>query len=80
MSLPPGTEELSTTNCLKCGATSEQVLNMETQKRVGWYCLKCEYFEKAILRETFIHRFISKIGDKCDEKENDMGFGLPSNH
>jgi hypothetical protein len=60
MSLPPGTEELSTTNCLKCGATSEQVLNMETQKRVGWYCLKCEYFEKAILRETFIHK-VTKV-------------------
>jgi len=44
-------DDLSTTNCLNCGATSEQVLNMETRKRVGWYCLKCEYFEKAILRE-----------------------------
>ena len=43
--------DLRTTNCLNCGATSEQVLNMETRKRVGWYCLKCEYFEKAILRE-----------------------------
>jgi len=48
------TDDLSTTNCLKCGATSEQVLNIETQKRVGWYCLECEHFEKAILRETTI--------------------------
>jgi len=47
-------DDLSTTNCLNCGATSEQVLNMETRKRVGWYCLKCEYFEEAILRETVI--------------------------
>jgi ribosomal protein S27AE len=44
-------DDLSTNNCPKCGETSEQVLNMETRKRVGWYCLKCEYFEKAILRE-----------------------------
>ena len=48
------TDDLSTTNCLKCGATSEQVLNIETQKRVGWYGLECEHFEKAILRETTI--------------------------
>jgi hypothetical protein len=61
MSLPADTDSLSTTNCLKCGATSEQVLNMETQKRVGWYCLKCEYFEKAILRETTIAHTITKI-------------------
>jgi HJR/Mrr/RecB family endonuclease len=54
------TDDLSTTNCLKCGATSEQVLNIETQKRVGWYCLKCEYFEKAILRETTIYK-ITKV-------------------
>ena len=47
-------DDLSTTNCLKCGATSEQVLNMETRKRVGWYCLECHYFEQAILRETVI--------------------------
>jgi hypothetical protein len=54
MSLPHDTCDLSTTGCLKCGATSEQVLNMETRKRVGWYCLNCYYFEQAILRETVI--------------------------
>ena len=54
--VPSLSSDLSTTNCLKCGATSEQVLNIETQKRVGWYCLKCEYFEKAILRETVIYK------------------------
>lgn len=46
--------ELSTNICPKCKATSEEVLNMETRKRVGWYCLKCHYFEEAILRETVI--------------------------
>jgi len=53
MSLPHGTDtdDLSTNVCPKCRETSEQVLNMETRKRVGWYCLKCEYFEEAILRE-----------------------------
>lgn len=47
-------DDLSTNICPKCRATSEQVLNMETHKRVGWYCLECHYFEKAILRETVI--------------------------
>ena len=60
MSLSHDTDDLSTTDCLKCGATSEQVLNIETQKRVGWYCLKCEYFEKAILRETTIYK-VTKV-------------------
>ena len=45
---------LETNTCPKCKATSEQVLNMETGKRVGWYCFKCYYFEEAILRETVI--------------------------
>ncbi len=48
-------DDLSTTRCPKCKETSEEVLNMETRKRVGWYCLKCHYFEQAILRETIIH-------------------------
>jgi hypothetical protein len=58
--VPSLSSDLSTNTCLKCGATSEQVLNIETQKRVGWYCLKCEYFQKAILRETVIHK-VTKV-------------------
>ncbi len=46
--------DLSTNTCPKCKETSEEVLNMETRKRVGWYCLKCCHFEQAILRETVI--------------------------
>ena len=38
-------DDLRTNTCPKCKATSEQVLNMETGKRVGWYCLKCHHFE-----------------------------------
>tara|TARA_R110002012_G_scaffold59607_3_gene156101 strand:- start:3253 stop:3426 length:174 start_codon:yes stop_codon:yes gene_type:complete len=53
-------DDLSTNTCPKCQATSEEVLNLETRKRVGWYCLKCHYFEKAILRETVIHE-IKKV-------------------
>ena len=49
-------DDLSTNTCPKCKAISEEVLNMETHKRVGWYCLKCHYFEKAILRETVIYK------------------------
>ena len=49
-------DDLSTNVCPKCKATSAEVLNMETQKRVGWYCLKCQYFQEAILRETAIHK------------------------
>ena len=48
------TDDLRTNTCPKCKAVSEQVLNMETGKRVGWYCLACHYFEEAILRETVI--------------------------
>lgn len=47
-------DDLSINTCPKCKATSEEVLNMETRKRVGWYCLKCQHFEQAILRETVI--------------------------
>ena len=47
-------QDLSTNTCPKCQATSTEVLNMETRKRVGWYCLNCHYFEQAILRETVI--------------------------
>ena len=47
-------DDLRTNTCPKCKAISEQVLNMETGKRVGWYCLKCHYFEEAILGETVI--------------------------
>ena len=47
-------QDLSTNTCPKCQATSEEVLNIETRKRVGWYCLNCHYFEQAILRETVI--------------------------
>jgi hypothetical protein len=58
--VPSLSSDLRTTNCLNCGATSEQVLNMETRKRVGWYCLNCYYFEQAILRETVIHK-VTKV-------------------
>ena len=47
-------DDLSTNRCPKCKETSEEVLNMETRRRVGWYCLKCEHFEQAILRERVI--------------------------
>ena len=49
-------DDLTTNTCPKCKAISEEVLNMDTHKRVGWYCLECHYFEKAILRETVIHK------------------------
>jgi len=53
-------QDLSTNICPKCKETSEEVLNMETRKRVGWYCLKCQHFEEAILRETVIYN-IEKV-------------------
>ena len=53
-------DDLKTNVCPKCKETSEQVLNIETQKRVGWYCLKCENFQKAILRETVIYK-VTKV-------------------
>ena len=55
-------EDLSTNICPKCKETSDEVLNMETRKRVGWYCLKCQHFEEAILRETVIKEYdIKKV-------------------
>lgn len=55
------TEELKTNTCPKCESTSEEVLNMVERKRVGWYCLKCHFFEKAILRETILPFTIKKV-------------------
>ena len=54
-------DDLRTNVCPKCKATSEEVLNMHERKRVGWYCLKCYYFEEAILRETTIAPTIRKV-------------------
>ena len=45
-------KDLTTNVCPNCHKKSEQVINAEKQKRVGWYCPACRYFEKAILRET----------------------------
>ena len=58
--VPSLSSDLSTNVCPKCEETSEEVLNMETRKRVGWYCLKCYYFEEAILRETVIYK-VTKV-------------------
>jgi ribosomal protein S27AE len=44
--------EMSEKPCERCKAKAEEVINAEERKRVGWYCLKCHFFEKAILRET----------------------------
>ena len=44
--------DLTTNTCPQCKEKSEEVLNMETRKRVGWYCRSCRHFEKAILRDT----------------------------
>jgi hypothetical protein len=60
-------DNLSTNVCPQCHAISEQVLNMEIQQRVGWYCLKCHYFEKAILRETVIYKKGENDVDKKSE-------------
>ena len=54
--VPSLSSDLSTNVCPNCKETSEEVLNMQIQKRVGWYCLKCCYFEEAILRETVIYK------------------------
>ena len=60
-------DNLSTNVCPQCHAISEQVLNMEIRQRVGWYCLKCHYFEKAILRETVIYKEGENDVDKKSE-------------
>lgn len=48
------TDDLSTNICPKCKAVSDQMISVRTGKRIGWYCPKCEHFEKAILRETVV--------------------------
>ena len=60
--VPSLSSDLSTNVCPNCKETSEEVLNMETQKRVGWYCLNCYYFEQAMLRETVIQKVT--VGEK----------------
>jgi hypothetical protein len=62
-------DDLSTNVCPKCKATSEEVLNMQEKKRVGWYCLKCYYFEEAILRETTIYKVTKQPTIKSGGRE-----------
>jgi len=39
--------------CEKCGNTkATAVVNTKENKRLGWYCAKCQNFSEAILRET----------------------------
>ena len=35
----------------KCGHTMAEVINAEKGFRVGWWCLKCGDFDKAVGRE-----------------------------
>ena len=45
---------MSYRKCPKCQHQAGEVVNMENQRRVGWYCEACKHFEIAILRETFL--------------------------
>ena len=44
------TDMMKTLPC-KCGKTKDEVINAEQNLRVGWYCVACKDFTKAIGRE-----------------------------
>jgi len=43
--------EMSYIPCPKCEKKAEEIIHAAENKRVGWWCRACDYFEKAILRE-----------------------------
>jgi len=43
--------EMSYIPCPKCEKKPEEIIHAAENKRVGWWCRACDYFEKAILRE-----------------------------
>jgi uncharacterized Zn finger protein len=43
--------EMSYISCPKCAAKAEEIINAGENKRMGWWCRACDYFDKAILRE-----------------------------
>jgi hypothetical protein len=47
-------KDVMETKPCKCGSTLEQIINAEQKVRVGWWCRKCDAFEKAILRERVL--------------------------
>jgi len=59
------TEELATKACAQCRKTAKQIINTERNERVGWWCIACNHFEKAILRE----RLWRRVGE-LDELNN----------
>lgn len=44
-------ETLEQMDCFTCGGKATEVIFAEERLRVGWYCPKCQGFEKAIFRE-----------------------------
>lgn len=60
-------QDLTTKRCVKCGNTAEQIINTEQNERVGWWCIVCDNFERAILRERV---WIKKVG-KLNGYNND---------
>ncbi len=44
-------DDLKTITCPKCGEKAKEVIHAEKNIRRGWYCTKCQHFEKALFRE-----------------------------
>lgn len=49
-------EDLSSKPCL-CGGKMAEVINAEKGYRVGWWCPKCNAWDKAIGRERITVRW-----------------------
>jgi|TARA_R100000781_G_scaffold81295_1_gene50120 hypothetical protein len=45
--------------CQRCGSIAEQIINTERNERLGWWCIVCNNFEDAILREKV---WVKKVG------------------
>jgi hypothetical protein len=49
--------DLAYIDCPKCRQPAKEILNYEMGKngtRVGWWCVPCNHFEDAVLREKTI--------------------------
>ena len=53
--------DISIKECLRCGSISEEIINTERNERIGWWCIACNNFEDAILRERVWRKKLGKL-------------------
>lgn len=48
--------ELDKKPCPKCGEPAGQIINAQSNRRVGWWCQACNTFDDAIGRERVLEK------------------------